>query len=438
MFLLPGQRVNGRGHLELGGCDATELAAAYGTPLYVLDEGAIRERCRAYRAAFESRYPTAHVEYAAKAFLCLAMARLVEEEGLYLDVASAGELYTALRAGFPPARIVVHGNNKSPAELQLALQAGAGRIVVDNLDEIELLAALVKTRGSPQEVLIRVAPGVDPHTHRRIQTGQADTKFGLNAASGAALEGVRRVLATSGLLFTGLHTHIGSNLHDATAHLAALEAVLDLAAEVRRETGLAIEELNLGGGLGIRYTPHDAPMSVEAFAESVVDRLTAGLAARHLPLPVLSVEPGRSVVGEAGTTLYTVGAIKEVPIPGPPGMRRYVTIDGGMSDNPRPQLYDAVYSALIANKATQGGDVRVRIAGKHCETDILIQDTQIQEPEAGDALAVQATGAYTYSMASNYNRLPRPAAVFVRDGAARLISRRETLEDLIRLDVPPS
>jgi diaminopimelate decarboxylase len=437
MILLPGQSVNERGHLAIGGCDVTELAVSFGTPLYVFDEAAIRERCGAYREAFESRYPTVRVEYAGKAFLCLAMARLAAEEGLNLDVASAGELYTALRSGFPAERIVMHGNNKSAAELQLALQAGVGRIVVDNLEEIAALAGLAAARGSPQEVLVRVAPGVDPHTHRRIQTGQADTKFGLNAASGAALEGVRRVLAQPGLIFTGLHSHIGSNLHDATAHLAALEAVLDVAVDVRRETGLAMEELNLGGGLGIRYTANDAPVTVADFAEVLVGRLMSGLAERHLPLPVLSVEPGRSIVGEAGTTLYTVGAIKDVPTAAPPGFRRYVSIDGGMSDNPRPQLYDAVYSALVANKAAQPASVAVRIAGKHCETDILIQDTMIQEVEAGDILAVLATGAYTHSMASNYNRLPRPAAVFVRDGTSRLVSRRETLEDLVRLDVPP-
>src|SRR5919204_363892 len=330
MFLLRTQRVNERGRLEIGGCDAVDLAAHHGTPLYVFDEAAIRERCRAYRQAFGARYPHVRIEYAGKAFLCLAMARLVHEEGLHLDVASAGELYTALRAGFPPPGLVFHGNNKSAAELALALDAGVGRIVIDNLHEVDLLAPLVARRPRPQEVLVRVAPGVDPHTHRKIQTGQA---------------------------------------------------------------------------------------------------------ARHLPLPVLQVEPGRSIVGEAGTTLYTVGAIKEVPIPEPPGTRTYVAVDGGMSDNPRPQLYDAVYSALIANKAGRPADTPVRIAGKHCETDVLIQSTTIQHPEPGDVLAVLSTGAYTYSMASNYNRLPRPAAVFVRDGRARLVIRRETLDDLLRQDV---
>jgi diaminopimelate decarboxylase len=437
MFLLRTQRVNERGRLEIGGCDAVDLAAHHGTPLYVFDEAAIRERCRAYRQAFGARYPHVRIEYAGKAFLCLAMARLVHEEGLHLDVASAGELYTALRAGFPPPGLVFHGNNKSAAELALALDAGVGRIVIDNLHEVDLLAPLVARRPRPQEVLVRVAPGVDPHTHRKIQTGQADTKFGLNAASGAALEGVRRVLATPGLLFTGLHAHVGSNLKGAQAHLEALDVLLDLAYEIRRETGLAIEELNVGGGLAIRYLPEDRVLPLDEFAAAVVSRLQEGLAARHLPLPVLQVEPGRSIVGEAGTTLYTVGAIKDVPIPEPPGTRTYVAVDGGMSDNPRPQLYDAVYSALIANKAGRPADTPVRIAGKHCETDVLIQSTTIQHPEPGDVLAVLSTGAYTYSMASNYNRLPRPAAVFVRDGRARLVIRRETLDDLLRQDVLP-
>jgi diaminopimelate decarboxylase len=436
MLQLGTQRVNDRGHLEIGGCDTLDLAREYGTPLYVYDEAIIRHNCRAYRAAFESRYPRVQIEYAGKAFLCLAMARLVEEEGLHLDVASAGELFTALRAAFPRENLVFHGNNKSLEELRLALDAGTGRIVVDNEFELDLLETLLPSQSRPQEVLLRVAPGVDPHTHRRIRTGQADTKFGMNIASGAALTAVKRIVSMSGLLFNGLHSHIGSNLMDTQAHREALEAVLDLAFQIREETGLAIEELNIGGGLGIRYLPGDHPPDVEAFAEEIVTTLIEGLAARHLPLPTLQLEPGRSIVGEAGTTLYTVGAIKEVPIAEPPGSRVYVAIDGGMSDNPRPQLYDAVYTALIANRAATPASASVRIAGKHCETDILVQQTTIQPPEPGDVLAVLSTGAYNYSMASNYNRLPRPAAVFVKDGQARLVIRRETLDDLLRQDVP--
>jgi diaminopimelate decarboxylase len=436
MFLLGTQRLNARGHLEIGGCDAVDLAAEFGTPLYVFDESAIRGRCRAYRAAFESRYPAVQVEYAAKAFLCLAMAQLIHEEGLHLDVASAGELYTALRAGFPPAGLVLHGNNKSPAELRLACEAGVGRIVVDNVYELDLLDQVAPFQQRPQEVLLRVAPGVDPHTHRRIRTGQADTKFGLNVQSGAALEAVRRIVATPSLLFAGLHCHIGSNLMESDAHQAAVEVVLDLAAAIREQTGLSIEQLNVGGGLGIRYLPEDRPPALEAFAEAITSAVHEGCAARHLALPALLLEPGRSIVGEAGTTLYTVGAIKQVPIPEPPGSRTYVAIDGGMSDNPRPQLYDAVYSALLANKAAEPATHPVRVAGKHCETDTLIDQTLLQRPEPGDVLAVLATGAYNYSMASNYNRLTRPAAVFVAGGEARVVIERETLDDLLRHDRP--
>jgi diaminopimelate decarboxylase len=438
MLTVESRPLTASGHLEIGGCDAVALAAEYGTPLYALDEGRIRERCRAWRQAFESRYPSVEVEYAGKAFLCLAMARLVDEEGLNLDVASAGELYTALQAGFPPARLVFHGNNKSLLELEMAVGAGVGRIVVDNLAELDLLAgvaaALPGAGRRPQEVLIRVIPGVDPHTHRRIRTGQVDTKFGLSLTSGAALDAVRQAVGTAGLLFTGIHGHVGSNLHDATAHLQALEAMLDFAVAIRDETGLNVEELNVGGGLGVPYLPGESVLPVDRFASALTEALVEGLAVRHLPQPRLLLEPGRAIVAEAGVTLYTVGAIKDVPVPEAPGTRRYVAVDGGMSDNPRPQLYDAVYTAFLANRAGETPDTEVRVAGKHCETDVLIGSVAVPDPRPGDLLAVPVTGAYTYAMASNYNRLPRPAVVFARDGAARLVVRRETLEDLVRND----
>lgn len=436
MFLLGTQRINERGHLEIGGCDTVDLAAKFGTPLYVMDEAAVRAKCRSYREAFATRYPHVHVEYAAKAFLCIAMAQLVLEEGLHLDVASAGELHTGLRAGLPPADLVFHGNNKSLDEVRQAVESGVGRIVVDNFHELDLLDQVAPLQRRPQDVLVRVAPGVDPHTHRRIRTGQADTKFGFGAKSGEALKAVKRIVGTPNLLFTGLHCHIGSNLMDAGAHQEAIDVLLDVAVAVREETGLAVEQLNIGGGLGIRYTSQDHPMALDEFAESLTTTLLAGLAARHLPEPLLLLEPGRSIVGEAGTTLYTVGAIKQVLIPEPPGTRTYVAIDGGLSDNPRPQLYEAVYTALIANRASNLADTEVRVAGKHCETDTLIDSTRIQRPEAGDIMAVLSTGAYNYSMASNYNRLPRPAVIFVKDGHAELVVRRETLDDLLRQDLP--
>jgi diaminopimelate decarboxylase len=436
MFLLGTQRVNALGHLEIGGCDTTALVREFGTPLYVFDEATLRQKCRDYREAFESRYSNVNVEYAGKAFLCLAMAQLVHEEGLHLDVASVGELYTALKAGFPPEDLVLHGNNKSLEELRLAVGAGVGRIVVDNFHELDLLEQVAPLQRRPQDVLLRVAPGVDPHTHRHIRTGQADTKFGLNIQSGAALEGVKRIVGMQNLLFIGLHAHIGSSLMDSQAHLDSIDALLDLAVQIREETGLSLEQLNIGGGLGVRYTSTDSPPSFGDFAEKLTTALLTGLAGRHLPVPLLLLEPGRSIAAEAGTTLYTIGAIKEVPIAEAPGTRTYVSVDGGLSDNPRPVMYEAVYSALIANKASEPADNVVRVSGKHCETDTLIDQIALQRPEPGDILAVQTTGAYNYSMASNYNRLPRPAVVFVKERNARLVVRRESLDDVLRQDLP--
>lgn len=437
MFLLGTQRINDRGHLEIGGCDTVDLARTYGTPLYVLDEALIRANCRAFRQAFGQRYPQVEIAYAGKAFLTTAMARIVAQEGLALDVASAGELYTALRGGFPPERIFFHGNNKSPDELALALAHGVGRIVVDNLYELDLLGRLAAETGRTADILIRTAPGIDPHTHHRIRTGQADTKFGLSIADGAAMTAVKRALALPGVRLRGLHAHVGSQLLDTRAHEEAADIVLRFAREVADETGYVIEELNLGGGLGIRYLPEHRPPTIDEFAEALVGAVRRALAAYTLPAPRLQLEPGRAIVSEAGTTLYTVGAIKRVSIPEPPGERLYVTIDGGMSDNPRPQLYDAKYTALLANKADRPAVVTARIAGKHCETDILIQSVPLAEPEPGDILAVLATGAYNYSMASNYNRFPRPAVVLVADGRAEVIVKRETLDDLLRQDVIP-
>ena len=437
MFLLGTQRVNDAGHLEIGGCDTVRLAEQFGTPLYVMDEGAIRDACRAYRQAFESRYPHVTVAYASKAFLVPAMARVIDEEGFDLDVASGGELHVGLAAGFPARRVVFHGNNKGDDEIARALDAGVGRFVIDNAWEAVRVDEAAQARHRVQEVWVRVAPGVDPHTHRRIRTGQQDTKFGFNIASGAALEAVVDVVRRPGLLFTGVHAHIGSNLRDMEAHLGAIDALLDLAVAIREETGLSVEELNVGGGLGIRYLPDDQIPSIDAFADQIVGALLEGLASRHLPLPHLHLEPGRSIVGEGGTTLYRVGSTKVVPIKDAPGERAYVAIDGGLSDNPRPQLYDAVYHASLANRMTEAPVGTYRIAGKHCETDTLIDAVSLPEPRPGDILAVPSTGAYGHAMASNYNRLPRAAVVFVRDGHARLVARRETLNDLLRLDVLP-
>jgi diaminopimelate decarboxylase len=429
-MLLGTQTINARGHLEIGGCDTVELAREFGTPLYVMDEATIRRNCREFLRAFTERYPPGvGVYYAGKAFLCKAICRIIEEEGLRLDVASAGELYTALKAGYPPDRIALHGNNKSIDELKMAVEGGVGRIVVDNFLEFGLLAPLVEGRGEPIDVSVRVAPGIDPHTHRRIRTGQVDTKFGFNLASGDAVEAVLHASRTPGLHFRGIHCHVGSQLLDAQAHSDAVAIMTDFLALLKRQHSLEVEELNIGGGLGIRYLREHEPPSVDQFAEQVIRALCTQLEEKGLAAPKLLLEPGRFIVGEAGTTFYTVGAIKEVP-----GVRTYVAIDGGMSDNPRPQLYDARYECILANHADHPTDAVVTIAGKHCETDILIWDTQLAEPHPGDLLAVQSTGAYNYVMASNYNRLPRPAVVLVHDGAARVIVERETLDDLLAHD----
>jgi diaminopimelate decarboxylase len=432
-MLLGTQRINDQGHLEVGGCDTVEMARRFGTPLYVMDEASIRRRCREYLQAFRSRYPHVEVSFAGKAFLCKAICPIIEQEGLNLDVASGGELFTALSAGFPPERIALHGNNKSLEELQMAVEAGIGRIIVDNMYEIDLLERVAPEAASAVGVSLRVKPGIDPHTHRRIRTGQVDTKFGLGFEDGSAMTALRRILAMPKLRFHGIHCHIGSQLLDLEAHLEAVRTMADFLRQLREETGVTATEVNIGGGLGIRYLASHQPPTLDSFADAIVSSLTRELDRHGLGRPVLAQEPGRSLVGEAGTTLYTIGGIKEIP-----GIRTYVSIDGGMSDNPRPQLYDAVYEAIVANRAGQPADFLATIAGKHCETDILIWDTKIAHPEPGDILAVQSTGAYNYAMASNYNRFPRPAVVLVNDGAADVIVRRETYEDVIARDEVPA
>jgi diaminopimelate decarboxylase len=437
-MLLGTQRINAEGHLEIGGCDAARLAAEFGTPLYVMDEAAIRANCRNYTAAFDRLYPDNEICYASKAFSTLAMARLIAQEGLSMDVAALGELYTALEAGFPPARLALHGNNKSVEELELAVDAGIGHVVLDNFLEIDLLGQVLRERGAEMHVLVRAAPGVDPHTHKLIRTGQADTKFGFNIADGSALAAVKRAVGTPGIVFDGIHCHIGSQLLDTEAHEQAVEIMVELLQAIVSATGVPVAPSNIGGGLGVRYLSSHQPPSYDEFAARIVAPLKAGLDRAGLPYPKLLQEPGRALVGEAGTTLYTVGAIKTVPITEEPGTRTYVAIDGGLSDNPRPQLYEAVYECLLANKADQSADHLVTIAGKHCETDILIWNTRIAAPETGDILAVQTTGAYNFVMASNYNRFLRPAVVLVNDGQADLIVERQTLADLIRHERIPT
>lgn len=431
-MLLGTQRINKRGHLEIGGCDTQDLAREFGTPLYVMDEACIRARCRSFRDAYARRYPNSLMLFAAKAFLNTAICRIIDQEGLGLDLSSGGEVYTAMQANFPMARTYLHGNNKSPWELELALDAGVGRIVLDNEREMSLLQTIAAERGVRQDVLLRVTPGIKPQTHSYIQTGQIDSKFGLGITTGRALEGLRFARQQPNLRLVGLHCHIGSNIMGLDSFEMAARMMVRFAAQVRDELGLTIEELDLGGGVGVRYKSDDQPPDPEDYAEAVITGLHDEIAKYNLPHPRLLQEPGRAIVGEAGTTLYTIGTIKDVP-----SVRRYVSVDGGMSDNPRPALYDAKYEALVANKPEAPLTQQVTVAGKHCECDNLIFDIMLPEVEPGDILAVQTTGAYNFTMSSNYNRFMRPAIVLVQDGAADIIGARETLQDLVSHDRIP-
>jgi len=420
-------RVTDDGHLEVGGVDTVALAEEYGTPLYVVCEQTFRERARAYRAA----YPSADVYFAGKAFLCVEMARWVADEELSLDVASGGELYTALQADFPAERIIFHGNNKSDDELRMAIDAGVGRIVADSAEELHRVDALARELGTTGRVLLRVTPGVEAHTHEYIQTGQEDSKFGMSVEGGVALDAARQAKGLGSVELVGYHCHIGSNITGVEAFLKTVEIMAEFAAQVRNETGIVPTELNLGGGLGIAYTRHEFPARVEVFAKEVRSVLREQMDRYSLPVPRLAVEPGRWLIANAGITLYRVGVIKDIP-----GVRTYVAVDGGMSDNIRPALYGARYEALLANRAREQGEKVVTIAGAHCEQgDLLIKDVSLPATVArGDVLAIPATGAYGFSMASNYNRFRRPAVVAVRDGESRVIVRRETYADLIARD----
>ena len=422
-------RVNDAGRLEIGGADTTALADAYGTPVYVMCEQTFRDRARAYREA----YPDADVYFAGKAFLCLAMARMVAEEGLGLDVASGGELFTALAADFPADRIIFHGNNKTDDELRMGIEAGVGRIVADSLEELDRLQSIAAELDARARVMLRVTPGVEAHTHEYIQTGQEDSKFGMSVEGGLALKAATHAAELDRIDLAGFHCHIGSNITGVEAFLRTVEIMAEFCASVRDATGATAAELNLGGGLGIAYTREEFPARVDAVARDVRDKLAEERARHELPIPRLAVEPGRWLIANAMVTLYRVGTIKEIP-----GIRTYVSVDGGMSDNLRPALYGARYEALVANKAGEESNRVVTIAGSHCEQgDLLIKDVSVPSSIArGDVLAIPATGAYGYSMANNYNRFRRPPVVVVIDGVAREIVRRERYEDLIARDVP--
>lgn len=426
--------VDAEGRLRIGGLVASDLARSHGTPLYVIDGGRVRERMRRYRDALAPLGGVA--TYAAKALLTAPLVRMARAEGLWLDVVSGGELYLALRAGMPAERILLHGNNKPDAELHTALATGVGRIVVDSLAELGRLESLAARLGRRAPILLRVAPGVEGGAHHHIQTGQEDSKFGLGLASGQAMEGVRRALASDHVDLMGLHCHIGSQILDLGPFERATDAMVDFLLEARQATGWWPADLDLGGGLGVRYVPEDRPPTIEAHVAATAGRAARRLGELGLPAPRFLLEPGRAIVAEAGITLYRLGDRKEVP-----GVRTYVAVDGGMGDNPRPALYGARYSAVIADRAREPASERVTVAGRYCETgDVVIEDAWLPPAAAGEILAVLSTGAYHHSMASTYNRVPRPALVWVEGGVARLAVRRETYEDmcLLEAELPPS
>ncbi|KOO44044.1 diaminopimelate decarboxylase [Priestia koreensis] len=431
MFLHGTSRINNEGHLEIGGVDTVHLAKQFGTPLYVYDVALIRQKARQFKETFEKHHVKAQVAYASKAFSSVAMVQLVHDEGLSLDVVSGGELYTALKAGFPKEKIHFHGNNKSKAELEMALQENIGCIVVDNFYEIELLKEVSSHAKGKIPVLLRLTPGVEAHTHDYITTGQEDSKFGFGLQNGQADEAIKRVREDDRFHLLGIHCHIGSQIFETTGFVMAIQKLFTKIKEWKENIDFIPEVVNLGGGFGIRYTEEDTPIPVSQYVDVIINEVKKQVALMDIPFPEIWIEPGRSLVGDAGTTLYEVGARKSVP-----DIREYLSIDGGMSDNIRPALYQAKYEAVLANKANEPNKDVVSIAGKCCESgDMLIWDIPLPAAKPHDLLAVFCTGAYGYAMASHYNRLTKPAVVFVEDGDAQLVIKRETYEDLVRNDL---
>lgn len=432
MHLYGTQQINEQGHLTIGGVDTIELAKHYGTPLFIYDTALIRKRARGFIDTFKELGVTAQVAYASKAFACVAAYQLAAQENLSLDVVSGGELYTAIKAGFPAERIHFHGNNKSIAELELAFETGIGCIVVDNFYEISILKEMAQQKNQKMKILLRVTPGVEAHTHDFITTGQADSKFGFDLNNGQADEAFKQVVNDSYIELLGLHCHIGSQIFETEGFSLAAGKVMQKMGEWKEQHGFIATVLNLGGGFGIRYTEEDTPLEPHEYVADMIKTVQAESEKLQLTMPEIWIEPGRSLVGDAGTSLYTIGSQKTVP-----GVREYIAVDGGMSDNIRPALYDAKYEAIIANKANDAKTSTYTVAGKLCESgDKLIIDAALQKAETGDILAMFCTGAYGYSMASNYNRVPRPAVVFVENGEHQLAIQRESYENLVLNDLP--
>ena len=424
--------INNRGHLVFAGFDTVELAREYGTPLYVMDERMIRDTIAMYRVSMENYYQgRGLVCYASKAFSCKHIYRVCREEGIGADAVSMGELYTAMEAGFDPALICYHGNNKTPAELEYALDCGVGRIVADSFRELDLLEEIAARKGRKAGILLRLCPGIEAHTHDFIRTGGIDSKFGFAIELGIALEAVEHALSKPHLELRGVHAHIGSQIFQLEPFRREAEVLMGFLAEVRAKTGAVLSDLNLGGGFGIRYTQADDPVPYGQYMEAVTQTLKETCAGLDYPLPFVIMEPGRSIVGAAGITLYEIGNRREIP-----GVRTYLSVDGRMTDNIRYALYGAEYTFTVANRA--GGDktLTAAIAGRCCESgDLLAKEARVQQCGPGDILAVFSTGAYNYSMASNYNRVPRPPVVMLLDGTAHLAVRRESLADLVRNDL---
>lgn len=418
-------------NFKFAGCDTVYLAKKYGTPLYIMSEDYIIERIEEIKNNFLKKHKNVEAVYASKAFLTKEMARIIKREGIGMDVVSGGELYTAMMVDFPSEKIVFHGNNKSFDELEMAVNYGVGRIVVDNLYELTLLSDIAKKYNKTINILYRITPGVNSHTHKYIQTGQVDSKFGMPIGGNRIFEAIEKAINLGNINLLGFHFHIGSQILDNITHLEAIRIVTKLMKDVKDKFGLETKELNTGGGYGIQYSKDEERKPISFYTDSIMEEIKTNCKKYNLELPKVIIEPGRWIVGEAGMTLYTIGSIKEIP-----GIRTYASVDGGMADNPRPSLYDAKYYGIIANKVNKEPNQVVTIAGKCCETgDILIWDLKVPEIEAGDILAVFSTGAYNYSMASNYNKLPKPAVVMIRNGIARLVVKRETYEDMLKNEI---
>lgn len=432
MFVSDNLGINAEGHLTAGGADTVLLAKEYGTPLYVMDEQVIRNSLRRFHDSMKKFYNgNGEVHYASKAFSCMEMCRIVADEGNGLDAVSIGELYTAVKAGFPMEKVGFHGNNKTDDELRYALQVKVGHIIVDNISELERLDKIAASLGTTQAIMFRIKPGIDAHTHDFVKTGQIDSKFGFALETGEAFDAVKMSLSCKNIKLSGLHCHIGSQIFDIAPFEEAAKVMLEFISKIKNELGYSIEGLNLGGGFGIKYVSDNDPKPFEEYLERVSEVVKSECSRLRIELPKIYIEPGRSIAGPAGITLYTVGARKVIP-----DIRTYISVDGGMADNPRYILYRSEYDAVVANKAAEEKCERVTIAGKCCESgDLIGENMPLQHAESGDIIAVCATGAYNYSMASNYNRLQKPAVVFVNNGESRLAVRRQSLDDIIENDI---